>query len=109
MAVVMPPPEMRLPSHFQKKRPILDTLASRPTFILKEPIIAKLLREHSFQEVITVSPFEVIKEKWGKKLAAGVVDKMVAEMERRGVKVPPAFKEAMIEAWATIVTRGLLE
>lgn len=105
----MPPPEMRLPSHFQKKRPILDTLASRPTFILKEPIIAKLLREHGFQEVVTVSPFEIIKTKWGRKVAAGVIDKLVAEMEKKGVKVPPSLKEAMIEAWATIVTRGLLE
>ena len=89
---------------------LLDFLVRRPTMVLRRPILASLLERSRFQELVEVAePFAVVKEKWGRKLAAGVVDKMVAEMERKGYRVTPEMREAMIDAWATVVTRGLLE
>jgi len=94
-----------------RRGPVLEALASRPTVILKRPLVAELFERFGFQvaEAVPVEAVEVIKEKWGKKLAAGVIDKLIAELERKGIKVHPAMREAMIDAWATIVTRGLLE
>jgi hypothetical protein len=89
---------------------ILEFLARRSTIVLRKPIIASILERTRFQEVVEITePFLVVKEKWGKKLAAGIVDKMVAEMERKGYRVTPEMRSAMIDAWATVVTRGLLE
>jgi len=109
MSTVAPPPGMRLPE-LQKRRPILDALSSRPTIFLRRPIVAELAERLGFQVAVAVPVEieEVIKEKWGRKLASGIVDKMVAEMERKGVRVSPELREAMIDAWATVVTRGLL-
>jgi hypothetical protein len=88
---------------------ILDFLARRSTIILRKPIIASILERTRFQEVVEITePFLVVKEKWGKKLATGIVDKMIAEMERKGHRVDPRTREAMIDAWATVVTKGLL-
>lgn len=101
---VLPPPEMEFPS-FQKRR-LIDFLKTRPTIILEKPLITLLSERFSFQEAIPGE--EIVKERWGKKLAAGVVDKMIAEMAKAGVTVSPKMREAMVDAWATIVTRGLM-
>ena len=90
----------------------MEALASRPTLVLDRPLVAKLFERVGYQIAAPVSEaaaVEIIKEKWGKKLAEGIIDKLVAELERKGIKVPEAMREAMIDAWATVVTRGLLE
>jgi len=93
--------------------PILEALAKRPTFILKRPLVVELSEKFGFQVAEAIpeaeaKAIEIIKEKWGEKLAAGVIDKLIAELERKGISVPPHLRQAMIDAWATIVTRGLI-
>ena len=89
-------------------RSLLDSLAKRPTIILERPIVASLLERSRFQELEETEAFRVVKERWGRKLAVGVIDKIVTEMERRGYKVTPEMREAMVDAWASVVTRGLI-
>ncbi|MEM0232609.1 MAG: hypothetical protein QXL22_01160 [Candidatus Nezhaarchaeales archaeon] len=101
---VLPPPEMEFPI-FQKRR-LIDFLKTRPTIVLEKPLIALLSERFSFQEAMPGE--EIVKERWGKKLAAGIVDKMISEMVKKGITVPPEMREAMIDAWATIVTKGLM-
>ncbi|MEM2233910.1 MAG: hypothetical protein QXP81_10280 [Nitrososphaerota archaeon] len=90
---------------------ILDELSSRPTIILDKPLVAGVLRR--YQRGLGRTPEElaeeIIKEKWGKKLATGIVDKMIAEAVKLGANIPPETAEYLKEAWARIVTRGLME
>ena len=90
---------------------IIDIIANRPTIILKKPILSSLLKHTKLQLLVEEEsmPFFIVKEKWGKKLASGVVDKMLAELERKGHKVSPELRDALIDAWASVVTKGLLE
>jgi len=97
-----------------RRGPVLGALASRPTVILKRPLIAELFERFGYQVAVAVpeveaKAVEIIKEKWGEKLAAGVIDKLISELEKKGIRVPPAMREAMIDAWATVVARGLIE
>jgi len=84
------------------KGPILTALSERKTFILDEPLIVKfgidppqLPAGVSREEAV-----EVVREVWGKKLAAGMADR--AGMTGRE-------REAFIEKWSTVVSQGLIK
>lgn len=104
MIEIGPPEGMVLPQR-KLKLALLDLLADRETLILPKPIVA-ILREKTFFQ--TPEEIEVIEKYWGEKLARGLIDRMIAEAEKMGYKIPAKTREGLVKAWARVVSEGLI-
>lgn len=91
-----------------RRKPIISTLSTRPTFILREPLVRKLglnpLLGFRSQAVLPPGVTEeqaikVVQEAWGKKLAAGIADR---------ARMTGAERERFIESWSRVVAEGLM-
>jgi len=90
----------------ERKTPVIDLLKERPTLILDQPLVTKL-NPFPFGGQIALPPgvtkeeaVEVVRETWGKKLAAGMADRAGLTGKER---------EAFIESWSRVVSEGLLK
>jgi len=96
-----------------RRKPVITALSSRPTFILRQPLVQKLRFQPSFRTAGRLSAqaalppgvsredaIKVVQESWGKKVAAGIAD-------RAGLT--GTERDHFIESWSRVVAEGLLD